>query len=340
MSMTSLTALTRNEFAVLIAIVNYRTAALTVECLRSLQSEVATQGHTHVVVVDNASGDESVPQIQAAIDSEGWQSWARVVVSPRNGGFAAGNNDAIRAARAAGVPFDLVWLVNPDAQVRPGSLMRLCTFMAAHPPAGIAGGSMENGDGTRWPIAFRFPSALGEVEGGLRLGLVSRLLSRFAVPRVMDDTPRRTDWICGANFMIRAAVFEQIGLMDEGYFLYFEETDYCHEAQKAGWECWYVPDARVQHIAGQSTGVTGADAFMRRVPSYWFESRRRYYVKQHGRLYAALCDAAWIASHAVWRLRCILQRKERSDPPHLMRDFIAHSIWRHPFAETRVQRYA
>lgn len=328
------------DFAVLICIVNYRTAALTVACLRSLQPEAAAQGRTQVVVVDNASGDDSVPHIQAAIDNEGWRSWARVVASPRNGGFAAGNNDAVRAARTAAVPFDLVWLVNPDARVRPGALARLCAFMAEHPRAGIAGGSMEQGDGTRWPLAFRFPSVFGEIEGGVRLGLVSRLLANHAVGRVMGDEPRRTDWICGANFMVRATVIEQIGLMDEGYFLYFEETDYCREAHKAGWECWYVPDARVLHIAGQSTGVTGAEASMRRRPGYWFESRRRYYVKQHGRAYAALADAAWLASHALWRLRCLLQRKPRNEPPHLLRDFIAHSIWRHPGADVHVQRYA
>jgi N-acetylglucosaminyl-diphospho-decaprenol L-rhamnosyltransferase len=327
------------DFGVLISIVNYRTAALAVECLRSLQADVLARGRTHVVVVDNASGDDSVARIQAAIEHEGWGTWARVVASPRNGGFAAGNNDAVRAARAAGIAFDLVWLINPDARVRPGALARLCTFMAEHPRAGIAGGSMENGQGERWPLAFRFPSALGEFEAGMHLGLVSRLLARHAVGRVMGDEACRADWICGANFMIRAVTIEQIGLMDEGYFLYYEETDYCREAHKAGWECWYVPDARVLHIAGQSTGVTAADGFTRRIPAYWFESRRRYYVKQHGRVYAALVDAAWLASHGLWRLRCLLSGKQRQDPPYLFRDFVAHSVWRNPQASAAVERF-
>jgi N-acetylglucosaminyl-diphospho-decaprenol L-rhamnosyltransferase len=327
------------DFGVLISIVNYRTGSLAVECLRSLQADVLAHGRTHVVVLDNASGDDSVAHIQAAIEQEGWSAWARVVASPRNGGFAAGNNDAVRAARAAGLPFDLVWLINPDARVRPGALTRLCAFMAEHPRAGVAGGSMENGKGERWPIAFRFPSVLGEFEAGARLGLITRLLGQHAVGRVMGNEACRADWICGANFMIRAATIDEIGLMDEGYFLYYEETDYCREALKAGWECWYVPDARVLHIAGQSTGVTAVDGFTRRIPAYWFESRRRYYVKQHGRVYAALVDLAWLASHGLWRLRCLLSGKQRQDPPYLFRDFVAHSVWLNPRAAAAVERF-
>jgi N-acetylglucosaminyl-diphospho-decaprenol L-rhamnosyltransferase len=337
--MTSATPNPRPRPGVLISIVNYRTAALSIDCLQSLQAQVAEHGNTQVVVVDNASGDDSVPRLQAAIEAQGWAHWARVVASPRNGGFAAGNNDAIRAARAAGMTFDLVWLVNPDAQVRPGALAALCDFMDAHPRAGVAGGSMENISGVRWPIAFRFPSAWSEIEGGMNLGLVSRLLRQHVVARTMGDEPGRIDWICGANFMIRTATLEHTGLMDEGYFLYYEETDFCREAAKAGWECWYVPGARVAHIAGQSTGVTAPDASKRRLPAYWFESRRRYFVKQHGRLYAAVADLGWFASHLLWRARCVLQGKPRSDPPHLLRDFVAHSIWLNPRAPVPVERF-
>jgi N-acetylglucosaminyl-diphospho-decaprenol L-rhamnosyltransferase len=337
--MTLPDAPTRTVPGVLISIVNYRTAALAIDCLQSLQEPVTRHGHAQVVVVDNASGDDSVPRLQAAIDAHGWSAWARVVASPRNGGFAAGNNDAIRAARAAGLRFDLVWLVNPDARVRPEALAQLCSFMTEHPKAGIAGGSMEDGQGERWPIAFRFPSVWSEIESGVNLGPVSRVLSRYVVARRMGDEATRTDWICGANFMIRAATLEQIGLMDEGYFLYYEETDYCREAAKAGWECWYVPAARVAHIAGQSTGVTGVAAHTRRLPGYWFESRRRYFIKQHGRLYTALADLGWFASHLLWRARCVMQSKPRSDPPHLLRDFLAHSVWLNPRAPVVVERF-
>jgi N-acetylglucosaminyl-diphospho-decaprenol L-rhamnosyltransferase len=325
--------------AVLISIVNYRTAALAIGCLQSLQDQVLAHGHTQVIVVDNASGDDSVPRLQAAIAERGWGAWARVVASPRNGGFAAGNNDAIRAARQAQIAFDHVWLVNPDTHVRSGALQTLCDFMAAHPRAGVAGGSMESMAGERWPIAFRFPSAWGEVEATLGLGVVTRLLKKHVVARTMGDDVCRTDWICGANFMIRAKTLAQTGLMDEGYFLYYEETDFCREVAKAGWECWYVPQARVGHDSGQSTGATGAGAATRRVPGYWFESRRRYFVKQHGRLYAAATDLAWLASHVLARARRVLQGKPHNQPPHLLRDFLAHSVCLNPRVPVVVERF-
>lgn len=309
----------------LLVIVNYRTAALVVACLRSLQSELAANPGCAVTVVDNASGDGSVEVIRAAIAVEGWSSWVRVMASPVNGGFAAGNNVAIRAALAQEQPPAYIWLVNPDTLVRPGALATLLAFMDRHPRAGVAGGSLDDENGDRWPYAFRFPSLWSEIDDGLRLGVVSRLLARYRVVHRMGDEPARVDWISGANFMIRTALIQQIGPMDEGYFLYFEETDFCRQARCAGWECWYVPDARVLHIAGQSTGITSKTHAQRRRPAYWFESRRRYWIRNHGRACAVAADLLWVPAFALWRLRRWLQRKPDHDPPHLLRDFIRHS---------------
>jgi GT2 family glycosyltransferase len=124
--------------------------------------------------------------------------------------------------------------------------------------------------------------------------------------------------------LVRREVPQAIGLMDEEYFLYFEETDYCLQARKAGWECWYLPDGRVIHISGQSSGVTGKDSNLRRVPSYWFDSRRRYFVKNHGYLYAIATDISCIAAHLLGTVRRWLQRKRDNAPPHYLADFIRH----------------
>jgi N-acetylglucosaminyl-diphospho-decaprenol L-rhamnosyltransferase len=315
----------------LVVIVNYRTAELAVAALRSLEPEVLANAGTHVVVVDNASGDGSYEHIDAAIQERGWSAWARAIASSSNGGFAAGNNIAIDAMHAAGERAEFVWLVNPDAQVRPGALDALLKFMQEHPGAGIAGGSMEDGSGHPWPYAFRFPSVWSEINDGLRLGVVSCLLDRYSLLQRMGDEPQRVDWICGANFMIRAAMIGQIGSLDDGYFLYFEETDYCRRAARAGWECWYVPRARVMHIAGQSTGlgVNGTQP-QRRRPAYWFESRRRYFLKNHGRVYALVADLTWLTCFATWRLRRFIQRKPDHDPPGMLADFTRHSSLMRP----------
>jgi N-acetylglucosaminyl-diphospho-decaprenol L-rhamnosyltransferase len=317
----------------LVVVVNFRTPRLTINCLRSLDPELAAYPGSRVIVVDNASGDGSFEDIQAAIAAQGWGAWAEVIASPVNGGFAAGNNMAIRVARERGELPQLVWLVNPDAEVRPGALLALGAFMQAHPKAGIAGGSLENEQGQPWPYAFRFPSVWSEIDNGLRLGVISRWLARRSVVRPMGSEPQCVDWISGANFMIRSEVIDRVGLMDDQYFLYFEETDYCRRAQRFGWECWYVPHARVMHIAGQSTGISSpTEGRPRRRPAYWFESRRRYFVKNHGRLYAWLTDLAWLSCFAFWRLRRRIQKKPDRDPPGMLADFARHSLLRNPFA--------
>lgn len=315
----------RCEARVLIAIVNYKTGRLVVDCLASLEPEIAQFPNARVTVVDNPSGDDSVEVIRKAILERGWTPWVAVQRSPENGGFSYGNNRAIRPALQSEAPPDYVWLLNPDTQARPGALRELVQFLEERPEVGIAGGSLEEGDGTVWPYAFRFPSFWSELDSGLRLGVVSKLLRRHVVAREMSDVPERVDWLPGASMMVRRSVFEAVGLMDEGYFLYFEETDFCLQAARAGFECWYVPTSRVMHIAGQSTGVTGKQEVPRRLPGYWFESRARYFMKNHGRIYGATADLAWAAAFATWRMRRKLQGKADNDPPHMLWDFVRHS---------------
>jgi N-acetylglucosaminyl-diphospho-decaprenol L-rhamnosyltransferase len=311
---------------VLVVIVNYRTGPLVVRCLESLQGEIAAHPGTRVCVVDNCSGDGSAELIAQAIAARGWSSWTELRVSERNGGFAAGNNLALAPALRGSDGPSCFWLLNPDTVVHPGALGAALAFMAAHPGASIVGTAICDDSGEPWPYAFRFPSILGEVIDGLRLGLVGRSLRRWAVVQRMSSEPRQVGWVSGASFFVRRDVFLRAGLRDEAYFLYYEETDLCRAARRAGAQCWYVPTGRVTHIAGQSTGlVSGAPTGRRRMPSYWFDSRRRYFTKNHGRFYAVLADLAWMASFAVWRARRRVQGKPDHDPPSMMRDFVAHS---------------
>jgi len=310
-----------------VVIVNYRTSSLTIDCLRSLVDEVKSLPGTRVVVVDNASGDDSVEKIGFAIDTEGWRDWALLLPSDHNGGYAFGNNFAIRPVLQSPNPPPYFLLLNPDTLVRPGALKALIDFMDRHPDVGIAGSSFEEADGKPWPIAFRFPTVLSELNDGLRLGVVSKLLSKWVVVRQMTDEQCQVDWLPGASMMIRRQVFESVGLMDEEYFLYYEETDFCLQAKRAGWSCWYVPQSRVMHIAGQSTGVTERTGPPKRLPKYWFDSRRRFFVKNHGLLYAALADATWLFSFILWRWRRVIQRKLDPDPPALLWDFFRNSVF-------------
>ena len=290
-------------FPLLVVIVNYKTAALTVACLESLEPELRGIPGAKVTVIENDSGDAE--KLRQAIGQRGWADWVRLDVAERNGGFAYGNNRAIRPTLTGDEsPPPYVLLLNSDTEVRPGAVRMLIDFMEAHPKVGIAGSSFENPDGSLWPIAFRFITPIAELERGLRFGPVTKLLSRQVTSRVMDQSqPQPVDWVCGACMIIRHEVFRTIGLLDEGYFLYFEELDFCLRARRQGWPCWYVPQSRVMHIAGQSSGLTAREGRPPRTPEYWFASRRRYFLKHFGLWGATLADLCFGFGFALWRVR-------------------------------------
>ena len=321
--------------SMLVIIVNYRTASLTIDCLHSLADEAAQLPGLRAMVIDNDSGDGSAERIGEAVAERGW-TWASVVASPDNLGFGAGNNLALRLALAGDAPPDLFWLLNPDTRVEPGAAAALLRFAQDHPHAGIIGTRLLEEDGSPWPYAFRFPTILSEVERGVQLGLVSRLLRNHVVARRMGAEPAPVDWVSGASCVVRRELVEAIGLFDEGFFLYYEETDFMLRARQAGWQSWYAPQASVLHLAGQSTKVTGSAAVARRVPGYWFESRQRYFRKHHGFGYTLLADLGWALSYLIWRASRLLRRSPAKEPPHLFLDFLRHSaLGRWPGREVR-----
>jgi len=312
---------------VVISIVSYKSAALTIDCLGSIEAErqSAPGVSINVVVVDNASGD--APAIAKAIEQNSWSSWVSLVVAPKNGGFAYGNNLAYQSV-AAEHPPDYFYLLNPDTLLRKGAIAALVRFLEEYKEIGVAGSSFENRDGSEWPLAFRFPSIMGELVSGLQLGVATRVLRRWAVPVEMGSSPQRIDWVSGASMMIRGSVFDALGGFDDNYFLYFEETDFCLRAHKAGIPTWYVPDSRVMHIAGQSTKVTEHNVAPKRLPPYWYESRRRYFVASHGTAYAMAADIVSLAAHAVGALKRRIQGRTELTIPYFLTDLAHHSaLW-------------
>lgn len=311
--------------SVLVVIVNYRTANLTIDCLRSLKPEVESFPGIHVSVVDSNSEDGSAEKIAAAIAQERWQDWVTFMPLETNGGYAFGNNAAIRPALQSEHPPDYVVLLNPDTVIRPAAIKTLIEFMEAHPKAGIAGSRLEHLDGTPQSSAFRFPNFFSELDDGLKLGLVTLLLSQWVVAPPVSDEVCQTEWVAGASMIVRREVLDMIGLMDEEYFLYYEEVDFCLASHRAGWECWYVPESRVVHFVGQSTGVTNTRQAPKRRPTYWFDSRRRFFLKNYGWFYTVLTEIVWMVAFMLWRVRCVIQRKPNHEPPKLLSDFFMNS---------------
>jgi hypothetical protein len=311
-----------------IVIVNYRTAALAINCLDSLVGEQESVKLLTVEIVDNASADNSAEILSKAIQNHGWTDWVNLINAPENGGFAYGNNIGIRRALQQHPEVAYVLLLNPDTVVRPGAIEVLKSFLMEHPRVGIVGSRLEEPDSTAQVSAFRYPSLASECIDGLRWGMIKRLFADAEIAHPLQDVPHSADWVAGASMMIRREVFDQIGLLDEGYFMYYEEVDFCKRAQQAGWECWYVPQSRVIHLVGQASGINSADTKPKRRPDYVFESRLRYFQKHHGRLYSIFADIVWLATYPVWRLRRWIQRKPDTDPPYLWWDTLWHSsMW-------------
>jgi len=307
---------------VVVVIVTYKSARLTVENLRSLLVERAVPGlRVSAVVVDNASGD--LPEIAIAVEKYDWSSWVTLVSAPRNGGFAYGNNRGIERAYESGTP-SYIHLLNPDTQIRPGAIHALVRFLEANPGAGVAGSSFETGEGKEWHIAFRFPTLISEFNQGIGLGIIERLLRPWTAIRYMTDTNEAVDWISGASMMIRPAVFKAIGGMDENFFLFFEETDFCRRARRAGFTTWYVPESCVMHIGGQSTTV--AQNSRERLPGYWFESRRRYFVVTFGVAHAMAIDLVAVIAHGIGLVKLYIQGRRRVAIPHYISDLLRHSV--------------
>ncbi|MDJ0601647.1 MAG: glycosyltransferase family 2 protein [Crocosphaera sp.] len=312
---------------ILIVIVNYKTPELTIDCLKSLTQEIPLFPDLNVTVVDNDSQDGSAEKIEAAIQKEGWSSWVSFLPSGKNGGFAFGNNVAIRPVLNSENSSPYFLLLNPDTVIHPGAIKTLIDFMNNHPDVGIAGSRLEEPDGTPQRSAFRFHSIFSEFDDGLRLGIVSKLLNRWIVAPPVPDSHCKTDWVAGASMIIRREVFETIGLLDEDYFMYFEEVDFCLRANKAGWPCWYVPESRVIHFVGQSSGVTNTKIPPKRRPQYWFDSRQRFFIKNYGLVYTVFTDFFAIIGFILWNFRASIQGKLSNLPPKFVTDFWNNTVW-------------
>lgn len=308
-----------DKSSLLIVIVNYRLAGNVCECLESVFKETEDLNKTSVVVVDNASNDGSVEILKSFVKERGRTHRVKLIVADHNGGYACGNNVAIREALARQDVPDYFYLLNPDTVLRHGAITAFLDLMQTCPHAGIAGSVLESEDGVQRISTRRFPTVVREFERAAGLELAKRLRPDRSASRSTNDAIR-TDWVPGASFFIRSDVFEQIGLLDERFFLYFEETDLCLRASRAGWTCWIAANSHVVHYPGTSSGVTRLGKPEIRMPAYWFESRQWYFVKNYGWLYASCADVAWALGRVFRTLR---RRSVNSDPPYFVRDFLA-----------------
>ena len=322
----------------LIAVVNYHGLRLTIDCLRSLAPELEAMPGAHVGVCDNGSGPQEVQGLETAIEALGLSNRVTLMPAATNLGFTGGNNAILRWALESEDPPEIVFLLNNDTLVPPGAIQALVAFLQERPEVGLCGSRLEYPDGESQRTARRFLTAAGELEAYARFGPVSRLLSRWVVAPPDRNEPHSCQWVSGAALMVRRRVFQEIGLLDESFFTYFEDVDFCLRSHRAGWQTWHVPASRIVHLAGQSSGIATRDRSEPRRGAYWFRARRHYFLKKYGAWHAAAADAAALAGILLWKLRCLVERRRNPDPPCFWRDMIRHSVFVTGFARRPVTR--
>ena len=304
---------------VTVSIVNYRTAALTLACVESVLADLrgaagrpATEAE--VVVVDNASGDGSAEEIEAWIAAHP-DAPVQLVRSASNSGFAGGHNRVVAASGTGHV-----LLLNSDAQVRPGCIRALLDCLEAHPRTGIAVPRIEGPDGEPLTNCFRFPTALSEVDRAAATGPVTTLLRRWTVPLGPAPEPARIQWVEFSCTLLRRAMINEVGPLDPGFFLYFEDVEYCRRAAARGWTCRQATGARALHHLGASGPVHAARAARARLPAYYYAGRARYFRKARGwpGLFAA--NLGWLCGRAVALLRPMLGKPVPPAPRAEYRD--------------------
>lgn len=308
---------------ILTILLNYRTPEMT---LRAAEAALAEMEELpgELLIIDNGSDDGSFEQIRTEAEARGWLNSGRLrlLASEVNGGFGAGMNLGMQAGLSDGSAPAFYYLLNSDAFVQGETIRRLRDFLLDAPGAGLVGSYVQGTDGTPHRTAFRFPSIAGEFEASVCTGVITRLLQHRVVAMEIPQQETQVDWTAGASLMIRREVIQEIGGFDERFFLYFEETDLCRRAAKAGWRTHYLPASRVDHEGSASTGMKRWE----RTPTYWFDSRRHYFTKTHGRAYALMATLALVCGRLLYALRCMLSRRKRPGPPHFLRDLLMHEL--------------
>jgi len=257
-----------------IVIVSWNTCDLLNSCLRSLKEEVKNfrfgAEHIAVYVVDNHSGDRSPDMVAKE------HPWVILRRNPDNKGFARANNQVLQTVHA---PFIL--LLNPDTELLPGTLDQLIGFLENHPHACAVAPQLLNSDGTIQRSCREFPTFTGMLYELLGFSRLFPNIEVFRTYKMLDwnhDDERQVDQPEGACLLIRKEALDEIGTLDEGYFMLFEEVDWCYRAKQAGWEIWFTPQAQVIHHYGRSIKQAKARMILsshRGMYRFWFKHYRR-----------------------------------------------------------------
>lgn len=296
------------QLRLMVVIVNYKTPKLVCDALCSLYGQINASSDK-VVVVDNASNDNSIDEISEYISSKNWKGWIDLISSNVNGGFSAGNNLGIKSTKAK-----YYLLLNSDAFVRDNAIERMIYEMESNPKSGIVGPKLEWENGEQQVSCFYNLTLWNTFLNAASTGVLTRLFNKFGINEVaipVEKFVKSPEWISFACVLIRNEAIQIVGLMDEGFFMYMEDVDYCRRIRKAGWDIVFCNKARVVHLNnGYSNNLK-----IRKLPTYYYQSRARYFIKYYGRIGLFMTNILWYLGRLVSISRKCLQGKEKKVSP-------------------------
>lgn len=302
--------------SITVSIINYRTGPMTIDCVRSVLDDLV--GHQgQVIVVDNRSDDGSAEEIETWIAAQDPPVPVRLVRSAHNSGYSGGHNQGMAAA-----PADHYLILNSDAVLRSGFFDALMQATHEHPKAGMIVPRLEGEDGVPQVNCFRFASPASEFIRGAVSGPVTRLLKHREVALPIDPPESEIEWASFACILLNGRMVQQIGPMDEGYFLYFEDAEYCLRACRAGWRICRAPKAVAVHFRGGSGPVKALARAKKRGPEYYYRSRSRFLTQAHGRAGLIAANLAWHAGRALAQTRRLLGK-----PVHAAAEREGRDLW-------------
>jgi len=259
-----------------------------------------------VILVDNKSPDDSVRVIKKWLDENAFENKIHLIQSETNSGFSAGNNIGVQYLNSK-----YYLLLNSDTLIRKGSIQILLETAGRNTEFGLFSPRLEWPDEYGQESCFRFHSPLSEFLSAAQTGFLDKLLSKYIVAYPVQNTLFQPDWTSFACVLVRNEVFQQIGLIDEGYFMYFEDAEFCYRAKKAGWRVLHNPEARVVHLRGGSSPVKSQTQLKKRVPKYFYESRTRFFYQTYGWFGLTAANLFWLAGRLISKTRQILGRKDK-----------------------------
>lgn len=293
-----------------IVIVNYNTRDYLRNCLESLQQAVRGIRH-QVVIVDNCSSDGSAAMVRAE------HTWVQLVIeSEHNGGYAFGNNLGLRAvgygiAESSQVLPHYVLLLNPDTVLPPEALRKMLAFMDANPDVGVAGPKLVREDGSLDKACRRsFPTpqiSLYRLSGLANLFPNSRRFGRYNLGYLDANAQADIDSVVGAFMLIRSEALEQVGLLDEAFFMYGEDLDLCYRIKQHGWRVVYNPEVTVLHVKGAASRNSS-----RRATTAFYDAMRIFHGKHYRARSCFLTN--WLVDFGILLLRERALLRDRLQP--------------------------